>query len=79
MQHKAYRWFDEMKENAETFRIEGGIERDMFDGVSKIYRFIADDTEVGKEKMEHRRVGQTLGDVTRLLAQGLERKEGEVE
>ena len=73
------RWVDEMKEIAETFHTEGGFERDMFDGVSEVYRFVADETGLGKEKTEDRRVGKTPEDVARLMGQGLERKKEKVE
>ena len=79
MPPKAYRWVDEMKEIAATFRDEGGFEADMFDAVSEIYRFVADETELGKEKTEERRVGKTPEDVARLVAEGLERKKMKVE
>ena len=79
MPPKAYRWVDEMKEIAETFHTEGGFERDMFDGVSEVYRFVADETELGKEKTEDRKVGKTAVDVARLMGQGLERKKEKVE
>ncbi|KAL9075962.1 MAG: hypothetical protein Q9161_001356 [Pseudevernia consocians] len=72
-------WVDEMKEIAETFHTEGGFERDMFDGVSEVYRFVADETGLGKEKTEDRRVGKTPEDVARLMGQGLERKKDKVE
>ena len=79
MPPKAYRWVDEMKEIAETFHTEGGFERDMFDGVSEVYRFVADETSLGREKTEDRKVGKTPEDVARLMGQGLERKKEKVE
>lgn len=79
MPPKAYRWVDEMKEIAETFHTEGGFERSMFDGVSEVYRFVADETDLGKEKTEDRRVGKTPEDVARLMGQGLERTKEKVE
>lgn len=74
MPPKAYRWVEEMKEIAETFHIEGGFERDLFDGVSEVYRFVAHETDLGNEKTGHRMVGKTLEDVTKLMRQALERK-----
>ena len=44
---------------------------DLFRGVSDVYRFIADDTELGKEKTENRTKGQTPEDVARLCAEEL--------
>lgn len=79
MPPKAYRWVDEMKEIAETFRIEGGFEKNLFDGVSEVFRFVADETNLGKEKTEDRRVGKTPEDVARLVGQGLEKKKEKVE
>lgn len=75
MPPKAYRWVDEMKEIADTFHNEGGFEREIFDGASEVYRFVADETDLGKEKTDDRRVGKTPGDVARLMEQGLQRKE----
>ena len=74
MPPKAYRWVDEMKEIAGTFHDEAGFWRDMFDGVSEVYRFVADETDLGKEKTEGRKVGKTPEDVASLVRQGLDRK-----
>ena len=79
MPPKAYRWIDEMKEIAETFHTEAGFEDNMFKGASEIYRFVADETDLGKEKTENRTVGTTPEDVARLMGQGLERKKEKVE
>ena len=79
MPPKAYRWVDEMKEIAETFYTEGGFERDMFDGVSEVYRFVADETELGMEKTVDRKVGKTPEDVTTLMGQALQRKKEKLE
>ncbi len=51
----------------------------MFDGVSEVYRFVADETVLGQEKSENRGVGQTPEDVARVMGQGLERKKEKVE
>ena len=74
MPPKAYRWVDEMKEIADTFHDEGGFEKDMFSGVSEVYRFVADETELGMEKTEDRKVGKTAEDVARLVGEGMKRK-----
>ena len=79
MPPKAYRWVDEMKEIAGTFRDEGGFEENMFDAASEIYRFVADDTELGKEKTENRKAGKTPDDVARLVTEGIDRKKVKVE
>ena len=47
--------------------------------MSEVYRFVADETVLGKEKTEDRRVGKTPEDVSRLMGQGLERKKEKVE
>lgn len=51
----------------------------MFDGVSEVYRFVADETDLGKERTEERRVGKTPEDVARLIGQGLERRKEKTE
>ena len=79
MPPKAYRWVDEMKEIANTFHDNGGFERDMFNGVSEVYRLVADDTELGQEKTESRKVGKTLEEVAKLVAEGIERKKTKIE
>ena len=68
-----------MKEIAETFHAEGGFERDMFDGVSEVYRFVARETDLGNEKTDDRKLGKTPIDVARLMGQGLERMKEKVE
>ena len=75
MPPKAYRWVDEMKEIAQTFHTEAGFERDTFEGVSEVFRLVAQETELGDEKTETRRSGRTPEDVAELMRQGLERKE----
>ena len=77
MPPKAYRWVDEMKEIAATFQAVGGFERDMFDGVSEVYRFVAEETDLGNEKTGGKRLDPE--DVARLMMQGLERKKEKLE
>ena len=79
MPPKASRWIDEMKQIAQTFHTEGGFERDIFEGVSDVYRFVADETDLGNEKTEDRRMGKTPEDVAKLMMQGLERKKEKAE
>ena len=79
MPPKAYRWVDEMKEIAETVSAEGGFEKDIFSGVSEVYRFVADETELGKEKTESRKVGKTPEDVARILGHRMEMKKQKTE
>ena len=52
-----------------TARGSGG---DLFRGVSDVYRFVAEDTELGNEKTESRTKGQTPEDVARLCAKELD-------
>ena len=79
MPPKAYRWVDEMNEIAETFHVEGGFDRHMFEGVSEVYRFVAHETDLGNEKTERRIFGKTPEDVTKIMRQALERKKEKVE
>ena len=68
-----------MKEITETFHAEGGFERDIFEGMSEIYRFVARETDLGNEKTDDRKVGRTPMDVARLMGQGLERMKEKAE
>jgi hypothetical protein len=43
----------------------------MFQGAAEIYRFLAEDTLLGKEIIEERKIGQTLNDPLEILAQSL--------
>lgn len=79
MPPKAYRWVDEMKEIAKTFHDEGGFEKELFEGVSEVYRVVAEDTELGKEKTEERKLGKTVEDVARVMDEGMERRKLKVE
>ncbi|RFU33116.1 hypothetical protein B7463_g3224, partial [Scytalidium lignicola] len=74
MPPKAYRWVHEMLEIAETMADDGGFSRDTFQGVSDVYKLVADDSELGKEKPGHRVRGKTVEDVVELLSQGIEAK-----
>ena len=53
MQKKAYRWVDEMSEIANTFDQAGGFEgfseHRIFQGISDVYRFVDEKTELGKK------------------------------
>ena len=74
MPPKAYRWVREMEEIADTMCEEGGFERDLFKGASEVFRFIAEETELGKEKTGDRKLGKTPGDVAKLAGEGMERR-----
>lgn len=88
MAPKAYRWVGEMEEIAATLREEGGwngraegdVEgggvgeslEDMFTGAAGVYRVVAEDTVLGKEKVGKRERGTTVEDVAKAVAEGLE-------
>ena len=52
-------------------RLVYGQGGDLFRDVGEIFKFVADDTELGKEKMESREKGKTAEDVARLCAANL--------
>ncbi|KAI9817880.1 MAG: hypothetical protein M1827_000999 [Pycnora praestabilis] len=79
MPPKAYRWIREMEEIADTLHEEGGFARDMFQGVSDVYRVVADDSELGKERTENRVRGKTAEDVARAMSEGIDRKKVKTE
>jgi len=79
MPPKAYRWIDEMKEIGETFADVGGFGeglggRSVFDGISEVYKFVADGTELGLEKTGSRKRGKTVEDVTKSLREGMRKR-----
>jgi 3-hydroxyisobutyrate dehydrogenase-like beta-hydroxyacid dehydrogenase len=79
MPPKAYRWIAEMQEIAETFSEVCGFGKEMFEGARDVYSLVADDTELGKEKIGKRVRGKTAEDVALLVAEGLRRKKEKVE
>ncbi|UNI14485.1 hypothetical protein JDV02_001110 [Purpureocillium takamizusanense] len=79
MPPKAYRWVREMEEIADTMHEEGGWSRDLFRGVAGVYKAVADDEVLGKEKVGKRSRGTTLEDVAAAMAEGLERKKKKTE
>ncbi|KAE8446017.1 hypothetical protein EG329_012656 [Mollisiaceae sp. DMI_Dod_QoI] len=50
MPPKAYRWVHEMLEMADTAAQDGGFEKNLFEGVSEVYRAVAEDSDLGLEK-----------------------------
>lgn len=46
---------------------------DLFRGVGDVYRFVAEETELGKEKVGDRKIGTTAEDVARRCGDDLER------
>ncbi|KAF2462165.1 6-phosphogluconate dehydrogenase [Lineolata rhizophorae] len=71
---KAYRWVAEMERIGETFEEDGGWgeKARVFEGIAEVYRMVAEESEVGKE----RRKGAELGNVVGSVVKGL-RKEKE--
>jgi hypothetical protein len=79
MPPKAYRWVDEMTEIGETFAEVGGFGeglggRAVFDGISEIYQFVADGTELGREKTGSRKRGKTVEDVAKSMREGMRKR-----
>ncbi|GAW12028.1 hypothetical protein ANO14919_013830 [Xylariales sp. No.14919] len=74
MAPKAYRWVKEMEEIALTFDEEGGFPQDLFQGVAKVYRAVAEDTVLGEEKIGERKRGTDVNDMAAAMAEGLENK-----
>ncbi|CAF1280047.1 unnamed protein product [Didymodactylos carnosus] len=70
MAPKAYRWVGEMEEIASTFE-SMGLSPKIFQGAADTYRFVADQTPLGKEIVEDRKLGKTLGDAVDIMAQSL--------
>ncbi|TVY26786.1 hypothetical protein LHYA1_G004389 [Lachnellula hyalina] len=67
-QRKAYRWIKEMDEIEDTFAREGGWDRDLFHGVSKVFGVVAEKTDLRSENKED------VGDITTEICAGLRRK-----
>ncbi|KAI0010985.1 6-phosphogluconate dehydrogenase [Xylariaceae sp. FL0662B] len=74
MPPKAYRWVREMEEIALTFDEDGGFTRDTFSGVAEVYRCVAEDTALGREKIGKRKRGTTVEDVAAAVAEGMQTK-----
>lgn len=69
MPPKAYRWVGEMQEIARTFA-DLGLPAQMPEGAAALYHFV-ESTELGLETPEQRQRGQTLEEVTEILAKAL--------
>lgn len=74
MPPKAYRWVREMEEIALTMSEEGGWGRETFEGAAGIYKAVAEDEVLGKEKHGKRTRGTDVGDVAAAMAEGLAKK-----
>ncbi len=68
---KAYRWVGEMEEIARTFA-DLGLPPQLLEGAAAMYRFV-EQTELGTETPEERLHGQTLEDITSILAATLQK------
>ena len=69
MPPKAYRWVGEMEEIARTFA-DLGLPPQMLEGAAAFYRLV-ERTELGAETPEERHRGQSLAEVTAILADAL--------
>ena len=79
MPPKAYRWVREMEDiavaHADDGGFEGGIDgTGVFGEIAKVYKTVAEDTVLGKEKTEHRKRGLTVEDVATAMGEGLAKK-----
>lgn len=66
-----------MREIGETFAGAGGLGRtakEALGGVAEMYRFIAEDTELGSERIGKRKRGLTGEDVAEAIREGVQRK-----
>ena len=70
MPPKAYRWFGEMEEISKTFANQGFDPR-IFQGAAEKYRWINEETELGKEVVEHRDKGKDIEDVCNWIVRAL--------
>ncbi|KAH7627688.1 hypothetical protein B0T09DRAFT_311990 [Sordaria sp. MPI-SDFR-AT-0083] len=85
---KAYRWVREMEEISKTFTDEEEVGwdkegEDVFKMVAGVFKFVADETVLGEEKVGKRKRGLDLEDLCEALGDGLEerrkRRRGEME
>ena len=79
MPAKAYRWVEEMNQIAETFADQGDFGEGMggkavFNGISEIYKFVADETELTEEKEGNRKRGRTVEDVVKCIRDGMQKR-----
>lgn len=73
MPPKAYRWVAEMRQVGETFAEEGGwaLRASVFEHVAEVYRVVAEETVLGREKNGERWRGLTVEDVAEAVSEGL--------
>jgi hypothetical protein len=67
---KSSRMVGEMEETAKTYE-DIGLSPKMYQGAAETYRFVAEETPLGKEIIEERKLGQTLNDALEIIAQSL--------
>jgi hypothetical protein len=79
MPPKAYRWVREMEEISETMHEEGGWTKELFQGIAGVYKAVAEDAVLGKEKIGKRVRGTSVEDVAAAMGEGLERKRKKTE
>lgn len=79
MPPKAYRWVREMEEISDTMHEEGGWTKELFQGIAGVYKSVAEDAVLGKEKIGKRVRGTSVEDVAEALGEGLERKRKKME
>ena len=72
MPPKSGRWVGEMEEIAKTYE-SIGFSPKMFQGAAEIYRFVAEETPLGKEILEERKQGQSLDDALELMVESLKK------
>lgn len=74
MAPKAYRWVREMEEIALTFEEDGGFSQDSFRGAAKVYKAVAEESELGQEKIGKRKRGTTVEDMAAAMAEGMDKR-----
>lgn len=79
MPPKAYRWVREMEEISDTMHEEGGWTTELFRGIAGVYKAVAEDEVLGKEKIGKRVRGTSIEDVAAAMGEGLERKKKKME
>ncbi|KYG48241.1 hypothetical protein M433DRAFT_61469 [Acidomyces richmondensis BFW] len=81
MPPKAYRWVKEMEEIADTFELDGGFkeEESIFRPIAQVYDLVAHGTDLGHEKTEDRKRGQTIQDVALLMSEGIAIRKGKAD
>lgn len=70
MPPKAGRWVGEMEEIAQTHE-DVGLSKRLFQGAADTYRFVAEQTPLGKEILEERTQGTTLNDALQIMVDSL--------